>query len=38
MVPAILTPCSSRSTGQPSAEADLVRSYLRDIGRVPLLS
>ncbi len=27
-----------QSAGQPSADADLVRSYLRDIGRVPLLS
>ncbi|WP_080687990.1 sigma-70 factor domain-containing protein [Candidatus Synechococcus spongiarum] len=28
----------SQATGQSSADADLVRSYLRDIGRVPLLS
>ncbi|MCY3537753.1 MAG: hypothetical protein OXH24_08810, partial [Cyanobacteria bacterium MAG IRC3_bin_20] len=28
----------SQSTGQSPADADLVRSYLRDIGRVPLLS
>ena len=39
MVPAISPPCSSRSTGQPSAEADLVRSSLQDgIGRSPLPS